>query len=205
MSHSAGEALRVALDFVEGRISAKEFEQKLYFNQEIEALFKDDSLRWHGTYIKTDPYHFLIELNYDSPDDVLNAQGAVELFLKDRGVAFKRTPAYSDFYELLLSAQPIWLDVDTDYLKDHILPAAGDRQGEDLKTWLEVRLRELFCFAERPPEWIQSPAWPIGENGPMFFLGQIKVENRELFHDEAAAYVFLDPVSKATRTIIQVF
>src|SRR5262249_6189697 len=32
------------------------------------------------------------------------------------------------------------------------------------------RLRELFRFHKKAPKWIQNPAWPINENGPMYFL-----------------------------------
>jgi len=199
------EALQTALDFVEGRITGKEFEQKLYSDPAIETLFKDASLHWHDTYIKSNPYDFLIGLDYDSPGGVLNAQGAVEFFLTKRNISFKRTPVYSEFYDLLLSAQPKWVHVDTTYLKDRILPEAGDRKGKPLKEWLKGRLKELFRFNKKPPKWIQSPKWPIGENGPMYFLGQIKIEDCELFHDEAAAYLFLDPISGATKTVIQVF
>lgn len=199
------EALQTALDFVEGRITAKEFEQKLYSDSAIEALFKDASMHWHDTYIKSNPYDFLIWLNYDAPDGVLSAQGAVEFFLKKRNIPFKRATVYSEFYDLLLSAQPKWLAVDTAYLKERILPEAGDRQGKALKEWLKAKLKDLFRYNKTPPKWIQSPAWPIGENGPMYFLGQVKIENCELFHDEAAAYVFLDPVNGATKTVIQVF
>jgi len=199
------EALQAALDFVEGRITGKEFGQAVYSDPAIEALFKDASLHWHDTYIKSNPYDYLIGLDYDSPAGVLNAQGAVELFLKQRNISFKRTAVFSEFYDLLLSAQPKWLDVDTAYLKDHILPDAGDRKGKALKKWLKARLKALYRFNKKPPKWIQSPAWPIGENGPLYFLGQIKIEGCELFHDEAAAYVFLDPVSGATKTVIQVY
>jgi hypothetical protein len=37
----------------------------------------------------------------------------------------------------------------------------------------------------------------------MCFLGQIDLPDCDLFHDEAAAYVFLDPAAGATQTIIQ--
>jgi len=58
------------------------------------------------------------------------------------------------------------------------------------------------CLGE-PPEWIQEPDWPINENGPLVFLGQLSVLN--YFHDESAAYVFHDPTTGGCETIIQVF
>ncbi len=186
-------------------MSGKDFEQRVYSDPAIETLLGDGSLSWHGTYIESNPYNFLIELNYADPADLLNAQGAMELFLERKGVSFERTSVYSDFHELILKAQPEWLDVDTMYLEMHILPDAGDRKGRKLKKWLKARLKELFRYHKRPPEWIQNPEWPINENGPMYFLGEIHIDDRELFHDEAAAYLFLDRKTGVTETVIQVF
>lgn len=198
--------LQIIVDFVEGRMNGKEFEQQVYNNPAIEALLADESLTWGNTYVKTNPYYFIIALNYDDPGDLLNAQGAMELFLQRKNVPFKQTSTYSDDYGLLLDAQPRWLHVDSRYIKERILPDAGDRVGEDLKQWLSARLRELFRYYKKPPAWIQSPAWPIGASGqPLFFLGQIKLRDCELFHDEAAVYVFLDTTSGQTETVIQVF
>jgi hypothetical protein len=42
----------------------------------------------------------------------------------------------------------------------------------------------------------------MNEHGPLVFLGQIDIRN--YFHDEAAAYVFHDPVTGVTETVIQV-
>jgi len=199
------DALQTVLDFVEGRIGGKDFEKKVYSDPLMESLLQDETLKWHNTYIKSDPYHFLIGLNYDDPGDVLNAQGAMELFLERKGIPFNRTAAHSQIHDLLLAAQPGWLDVDTAYLQTHVMPGVGGLQGKELKAWLNVRLKELFRYHKKPPKWIQNPSWPITENGPMFFLGQIKLDNCEHFHDEAAVYVFLDPTTGETRNVIQMF
>lgn len=198
-------SLQTVLDFVEGRIRGKDFEQRLYTDLGLETLLKDGSLKWHDTYIKSNPYDFLIALHYDDPGAVLTAQGALERVLEGRGIAFKRTTAHSELYGLLLAAQPGWLSVDSAYLNDHVLPDAGGRTGKELKTWLAARLRELFRYAKRPPKWIQNPDWPINENGPMYFLGQIKLDAGVPFHDEAAVYVFFDPKTGVTKTVIQVY
>lgn len=198
-------ALQTILDFVEGRLSAKAFEQLVYSDEGLERLLKDKALKWHDTYIKTDPYTYVAALDYDDPDGVLDAQGTMELFLKRRGVPFRRDRTASDFYNLLLSAQPKWLSVDSAYLQKHVLPDAGGRSGRELKEWLKGRLKELFRYYRNPPRWIQSPAWPITGSRPMYFLGQIKLHDCEYFHDEAAAYLFFDPATGETRTVIQVF
>jgi hypothetical protein len=199
------ESLQAIVDFVEGRMSGKDFEQRVYTDSALETLLKDETMSWRGTYIETNPYDFIIALNYADPGNVLNAQGAMELYLTKRGVSFERTETYSDFYNLLLQAQPKWLDIDTLFLEEHVLPEAGDRVGRDLKKWLHGRLKELFRYQKQPPNWIQNPEWPINENGPMYFLGEIRIDDPELFHDRAAAFLFLDRKTGVTETVIQVF
>jgi hypothetical protein len=200
------ESLQAILDFVEGRMSAKDFEQRVYNDPGIERVLKDESLRWHDTYMKTDPYTYVIALDYNHPADLLNAQGAMELFLTRKGISFARTSAYSDFHDALLSSQPRWLDLSrSSYFKEQILPEVAGRTGSDLRAWLRNRLLELFRYHNKPPKWIQNPQWLINENGPMYFLGQIKVDDPEIFHDEAAVYVFLDRKTGETRTITQVY
>jgi hypothetical protein len=135
----------------------------------------------------------------------LDAQGAMELFLQQKGIPFQRHSGAAELHDLLLSAQPSWLAVDTTYLQKHVLPDANGRSGHDLKAWLGSRLKQLFRYHRKPPKWIQSPAWPITENGPMYFPGQLTLDDCECFHDQAAAYVFLDPKTGETRTVIQVY
>ncbi|KAA0140876.1 hypothetical protein FYZ48_06280 [Gimesia chilikensis] len=195
---------QIILDFVEGRIDSKDFEQHVYNDSRIEDLLKDDSLSWHDCYIKTNPFDFIICLNYDDPGGVLNAQGAMEMFLQRKGIQFQPSTEHSDLYELMLDAQPKWLCADSAYLKS-LLTDAGEMKPAELKKWLREKLLELFKYYKKPPRWIQNPAWPINENGPMYFLGQIKLADCELFHDEAAAYLFIDTTSGVTETVIQVF
>jgi hypothetical protein len=197
------DAVQVLIDFVEGRLSAPAFEQKVYYDAELERLLTDESLHWRKTYIKTNPYDFLIGLNYADPRGVLDAHGAVEFFLKYKAIPFQKASVYEDYYNLLLEAQPGWLDVDIKYLQDQILAKANGRQGGELKEWLRSHLTERFRYHKEPPKWIQSPAWPISDNEPLYFLGQITIEDCELFHDTTTVYVFLDTKSGETKTVMQ--
>jgi hypothetical protein len=107
------------------------------------------------------------------------------------------------FFNLILKAQPRRLDVDPSYVQNHILPAGEGKAGKALTEWLKGEFRKRFRFVKRPPKWIQSPDWPINDNGPLVFLGQLNVEN--YFHDAATVYVFHDPVTGACSTVIQVY
>ena len=130
------------------------------------------------------------------------ARGVVKL----ASTARRRVPADRRLSRALRSPaarQPDWLDVDLNWLEQYVIPEAGGLAGPELEEWLKNRLLALFRCVAEPPEWIQDPDWPINENGPLVFLGQLSVFN--YFHDEAAAYVFHDPTTGACETIVQVF
>jgi hypothetical protein len=189
--------------FVEGRLKPADFEKLLYQDPAIERALNDDPTLKPDTYVGASTFLFVVQQDFESPDGVLNVQGALSQFLERRQVPFQATKAYSELHGILLKAQPRWLDVPPDWLKDHVLVDAEGRQGKELRDWLRTRLLELFRYRDKPPRWIQGPRWPIGDNGPLVFLGQMKIP--DYFHDEAAAYVFHDPTSGRCETVIQVY
>lgn len=190
------------IDFVEGRLSAKDFELLFHNNPKFKAVFDNDPHLPSTSYVGQSVYLYVLQENFNDPAEVLNVHGALIEFLTRNGIAHEPTNQYEEFHQILLSAQPKWLDVDTAYMQSKILPAAGDRTGDDLKQWLQTRLLELFRYIEQPPDWIQDPTWPIGEHGPLVFLGQLSINH--YFHDEAAVYIFHDPNTGGCVTMIQV-
>ena len=202
MNAPVDESIGAIVAFVEGRIEPVDFGKMLHEKPDIERVLNDDPTLKAGTYIGTNTFQFILEQDISSPGGVLNIHGALSQFLERKQIAFKPTKVYSDFYNLILSAQPRWLGVSIDWLKQNVLSAAGDRKKKELRDWLRQRLLELFKYRDKPPKWIQSPNWPIGENGPLVFLGQMRISN--YFHDEAAAYVFHDPKTGRCETVIQV-
>jgi hypothetical protein len=117
-------------------------------------------------------------------------------------IEYSKSDRYSKLYDLVLNAQPAWLAVDSRYVADHLLPHAGGRLGPELQEWLASEFLARFRYVGTPPKWIQSPAWPISESGPLVFLGQLDIN--DYFHDAAVAYVFHDQQSGCCETIIQV-
>jgi hypothetical protein len=197
------EAIASIVAFVEGRIEPADFEKRLYNDPAIESALNDDPTLKPGTYIGASTYLFVVEQDFESPGGVLNVHGALSQFLERKQIPFRSTKAYAELYDIILKAQPRWLDVQSDWLKKNVLSAAEGRKGKELRDWLRARLLEMFKYREKPPKWIQSPNWPIGENGPLVFLGQMKIP--DYFHDEAAAYVFHDPATGRCETVIQVY
>jgi len=196
------EVLTFILAFVAGDMHPAAFRDRLYEDDRFEPLLCNDPHLRPGNYVNGSAFHFLLALDFDDPGDVLNAQGALADFMDRNGITYSRTTRYQDFYDMVLEAQPRWLGVDAKWIRDNILCEAGNRQGQELVQWLRQELPKRFRSVAEPPCWIQSPEWPINENGPLIFLGELEV--REYFHDVAAVYVFHDPVSGKCETVIQV-
>lgn len=195
--------LQQIIDFVEGQLESKTFEKILYENPRFEEVLNDDPYLPTNTYVGTDVYLYVIQQNFNSLAGVLNVHGALAQLLERNGVSVQPTKKYSEFYNLILSAQPKWLDVDPAYIQREIISAAGNLPEKELKKWLRSELLKRFKYVTKPPRWIQGANWPINENGPLVFLGQIQVNN--YFHDEAAVYVFHDQSSGAFETVSQVY
>jgi hypothetical protein len=197
------DAIASIVAFVEGRTEPADFEKLLYGDPEIERTLSDDPMLKPGTYIGSSTFLFVLEQDFASPGGVLNVHGALSQFLERRHIAFKPTNAYAELYDIILKAQPRWLDVPVDWLKQNVLPASNGRRKKELQDWLREQLLALFKYRDKPPKWIQSPNWPIGENGPLVFIGQLRVPN--YFHDEASAYIFHDAKTGRCETVIQVY
>lgn len=197
------EAIAKIVAFVEGHMEPAEFEQTLYGDPEIEHALNDDPTLPPRSYVGASTFLFVVEQDFSSPDGVLNAHGALAQYLERKGIAFKPTKSHAELYDIILDAQPKWLHVPVDWLNKNVLSGAEGRKKKELRDWLRKRLLELFKYRGKPPKWIQSPNWPIGENGPLVFLGQLKIP--DYFHDEAAAYLFHDPTTGRCETVIQVY
>jgi hypothetical protein len=79
------------------------------------------------------------------------------------------------------------------------------REGDGWRDLIEQSVAQAFRTIAEAPEWIQSGDWQFADGRPMVFVGQIDVPaGKGWFHDDASFYVFWDPDSGETRTIIQV-
>ena len=186
--------------FVSGKASASEFEQQLYRDPGMESLLSEEGAPRH-CHTGTTLFHYLIGLDYGNPGRLLDAQDVLAALLKKHGIETISASAVGDDHELLLSAQPRWLDVDVKYLSS-LLASSPPLPPKERKAWLRRRLLELFRCAKTPPRWLQSPSWPMGDAGPLVFLGQFAVNG--YFHDDAAVFVFHDPATGRCTSIVQV-
>lgn len=193
-------------DFVEGKISGQDFERQLYTHSELEKLLSDSAINWKGSYLQdTTPFLYLAEQNYKDPAGQLNAQGTIRLFLERKGIKVTETSKYSHDYHLLLRTSPKYIDADLNFIEKHILPEDKNLSKAGQEQYIKQRYTELFRYQTKPPKWIQNPEWPIQNNSPLFFLGQIEIKRCDLFHDDGNVYLFIDPKTGVIETIKQFY
>ena len=197
------EELTTIISFVEGKITAKELEQRLYVNPVgFEKTLNSDPNLPAG-HLDQGVYLFIIQQNLNHIADVHSVYSELQNYLSRNAIMSDGREGYRRLFSDLLSAQPDWLNIlESDYFLKEVLPDAVDRSGEELKQWVQDQLSERFRYANEPPNWIQNQDWPINENGPLVFLAEVEVGN--YFHDDARAYVFYDEASITCETILQI-
>ncbi|MDO3663121.1 hypothetical protein [Acinetobacter higginsii] len=194
--------VNILVQFVEGHMETRLFEDALYNDPDIKKLLSAELAPQYASSAHT-LYHYLITLNYRNPIDVLNAESVIVKYLKkQQGINVQVSSDRADMVKLIAVVQPKWLELDPSYVQQLMQEAPEKLSKDELKKWLQCRILELFRYAKKPPKWLQAPAWPMGEKKPLVFLGQITIP--DYFHDEAAAYVFHDPVTQQCQTIVQV-
>ena len=57
-------------------------------------------------------------------------------------------------------------------------------------TTFKKIIKEYFICMDKHPKWLQEPDWPIVDNIPAMFLGQLDIS--KLKHDTTYLYIFWD-------------
>lgn len=198
--------IKILVDFAEGRLSDKDFEQELYSNKELEVLLSDEKINWYGTYLHgSSPFLFLAEQNYKTAEGIINAQGAVKMFLEKLDIEVSSTDKYSEEYDLLHTAVPKYLDLDSEFFEKFIMPADRSLSKAEKKQIIKKNIDQLFNYQTKPPKWIQNPNWLIRDDRPMYFLGQLEIKNCVKFHDDGCVYLFMDTETGNIETVKQYY
>jgi hypothetical protein len=203
-------AIQIMTRFIEGKANIVAFKHDFDNNSILkETLYIDPLLRNNSTHLPSEESNiirFIEEQNWSSAGGQLNIFGEVERFLSRYGYPFTPTKHYSDRFGFLLDIQPRWLDImDENFLDNYVISKIPEGLTKVKRlAWCKSRLKELFKYDKNPPRWIQAPDWPIKDDKPLFFVGQLELKN-EVFHDEGAIYVFLDTESGDFDTITQFY
>ncbi|TFY84381.1 hypothetical protein DYL61_31140 [Pseudomonas nabeulensis] len=193
-------AIDIIKKFVEGSISPKDFEQKVYEDSAVEALLKGE-INLPAYVAEPDLYTYAISQDYQSLECIYNLQTLLSDVLNKKSVAHTVEKKYENLFNLTLKVQPKWLSLPSDYLSQ-LIEDQKNLSPKALQAWLKEKIKTDFRCLKTPPKWLQSPQWPVEDGKPMIFVGQLDIS--ELSHDNAQAYLFFDDAKKTFRTITQV-
>ena len=199
--------LGVLVAFLEGRLEGMAFEQALQ-EAPMQALLK---VFINPLYPALTNYYRQVtnDVDLSTQSGLAQAELKVEEFLKLAEVEFQPVKphftALSKFHSFLHSVQPAYLDLPMEFILEHVLPKDVTLSEAQKKKLGKERIKELFKYSGKPPQWIQSPEWPIHGDVPSYFIGQLPIKVPELFHDNGAAYLFFDAVSGGFETVTQFY
>ena len=194
--------------FVEGRLSSQEFEQELVSNTELIEFLSNKNLVSDNMYLEglSSPYYYLIDQNYKNAGARLNAHDTCSKILKVINIEFIATTMYDEFYDLILSTQPKYLDIDALFFENYIYkPEYQTLSKSARKKEIKNVILSLFQFESKAPKWIQNPQWLIENNKPLYFLGQYEIKNSNVFHDDGFIYLFTNKDTKKIKTVLQLY
>ena len=171
-------AIKIMINFVEGKMDITSFKQEFDNNSIIKETLKNDPLCPKGTYYllgeDKNIIRFLEKERWLHAGGQLSIWGEIERFLLRYNYDFVGTKSYKNKYGFLLDIQPNWLDIlDEDFLNYQIISKAPEGLTKTEKTaWCKKRIKELFQYDKISPRWIQNPEWPIINGRPLVFRKQ---------------------------------
>ncbi|MGB4812096.1 MAG: hypothetical protein WBP13_06400 [Methylophilaceae bacterium] len=194
------EQVNLLVAFVEGNLDAEILEKALEGEAMESLLGPTNGLN------KTVPfYEQLLFQGLSSLGGQVNTEGIIENFLTLVDVPYKSARRYGKVYRLILSALPDHVDPPLAFLMEKIIPNDSELSDSKKKLIIKERLKKAFPYANKPPRWLQSAEWPIENDVPLLFIGQLKISAPNYFHDDGMAYLFFNAESGSFETITQFY
>lgn len=161
-------SIKIMKDFVEGRICAEDFWNILKEDEVMKKILRRNK---HLYACKV----YFEEINLEKTDvSKLSERIAIfrliKYFLEKNN--YKITPYNIEEkkYMFLSDIQPKWIDITDDELLINIVNSAPlGLSKEKNKQWCKSKIKELFKYDKKPPEWVQEPEWPIVNGEPLIF------------------------------------
>jgi len=186
--------------FVEGSTPPEELIAALTKDEGVSAFFEQRPPPLFAKSCAT-AFEYLLGVNTRNPNQVHDARKHVALLLGKEGVTTVLDDSALQSSKKLHGLYPSWVDVPADVLTGFV-EAAGKRSEKDLKAFVKERIAERYRCLKKPPSWLQGSNWPHdAEGNPLVFVGQLDLG--ELMHDTGAVYVFIDPKTRAVRSVVQ--
>lgn len=211
-------SIRLFREFVTGKISTIYFWEVYKNNVELqEILIKDKKRKKGKTKEKINGQTVIVYLDDKSfnvnPDNLLTKIDirrlgdryalfcVIRRFLNMRGIRFKECEYNKDYqrYWFLYSMLPDYVDVDDISYLEKIYSEAPTKYNETEKmSWCKKKIKELFVFDNKEPEWYQAADWPIVDGVPLVFSHQ------ETTDEGIERYYFYDKNTKEVMIIEQI-
>jgi hypothetical protein len=189
------------VQFIEGRLEGSDLDAALATEEMKTLLGSFEDSRYPAL---TNHYRRLHnKQDRTKLEGLVNSEGIIEDFLRKAEVPCQPVERFGSLYSLILQTVPKHLDPPMEFIEKKILPAASNLSEGQMKKAIKERLNEHFRYVDKPPRWIQNPDWPICEDRPLVFVGQLEIDAPEHFHDKGAAYLFFDPTKGDFRTVTQ--
>lgn len=175
--------IKAIKDFVEGKLDAPSFFDILYSSEEMEAVFMAETSvpSWTNA---ISLYYYLISGDMSNAF-IWNAKYLLGQYLMKNGVSFLQDKQEEIYQDIVLKALPEWLDLEPEYFED-ILKKAELSKSEKIVA-IKSKIKSEFTYLHHPPRWLQAPAWPLYNNIPLVFIGELE-ESPE--PGRARVYVF---------------
>ena len=187
-------AIEILKNFVEGKLSTEELEMALYSNQELISLLENTKAKPYMNSNST--YEYLISQDLTSLDAKLNLMDIFRGILDYKHIPYSSNSTTEKNFDLILKAIPNWIPADMGYLN-----FLYDKYKPKTATTFKKIIKEHFICMDKYPNWLQEPDWPIVDNIPAMFLGQLDIS--KLKHDTTYLYIFWDKKSDRYIEIIQ--
>lgn len=125
-------AIEIIKQFVEGAISPKAFEEKIYADPAVEALLRsENNLPAYVT--EPDLYTYTISQNYQNLESIYNVQTLLSTVLSKKNITHTVEKKYENLFNLTLKVQPKWLSLPSDYLSKLVEERKNLSSKEGLK------------------------------------------------------------------------
>ena len=197
------------LDYVEGRISAEEFQNFFMTKSEVKNVLKQPMSAEYA-YLKDygwSMYKYLqckfggYNKNWNTIRNRRRIQIVLSQFLNNFNIQHTQYPKYRQESDFILDIQPSWLDINNDDVFQKVI----EEIPNNLSTTQQIKLgkekvKALFKYDKTYPRWVQSPEWPIVNGKPLVFSHQKKVKG-----DDCHTYYYFYDEQTKEQTIVEQF
>jgi hypothetical protein len=181
-------------------ISSAEFQQEIYNNKELELFLSVDVYIPPYTTNHANPFYYLLESNVLTPSGEVNCKDLLVRFCTLNKIDYTLDDKHLEINAMLLKITPSWLSISQEYFAK-LLVKHKEKSGKELESALKKDISSEFKFLNKKPKWLQETHWPIEDNKPLIFLGQLDIT--ALKHDISFVYVFFNEDNKSYLTIEQ--